>query len=249
MQHFKLISSIFCAPESFLQWPTWQVGVSHESSELPNFCSPVPTSNLFHIPLPVSLMTLLPIWSCQTLGIHPIFFLLLWPLAQSSPNPVVYQILSVTYPLLHSTVTTEPGNPDFAIKPAAPCSSKIDLLQALIGSNKAKILRGYFWRVDIWVDVIFFLVLFLHFKHFHRKLKTKCSVKRKTKIRRYLLRSVPLPFPIPTLLSLIASYYFLSWSLSHLAVVYILFSGLIVSLSLTSCKAMRVVPYLQCWLL
>lgn len=87
---------------------------------------------------------------------------------------------------------------------------------------------------------------FLHFKHFHRKLKTKCSVKRKTKIRRYLLRSVPLPFPIPTLLSLIASCYFLSWSLSHLAVVYILFSGFIVSLSLTSCKAMRVVPYLQC---
>lgn len=70
---------------------------------------------------------------------------------------------------------------------------------------------------------------FLHFKHFHRKLKTKCSVK--TKIRHYLLRRVPLPFPIPTLLSLIASCYFLSWSLSHFAVVYILFSSFIVSLS------------------
>lgn len=59
-----------------------------------------------------------------------------------------------------AAVTTEPGNPDFSIKSTAPCSSKIHLLQALIGSNKAKMLRGYFWMVGMWVDVIFFLVLF-----------------------------------------------------------------------------------------
>lgn len=29
---------------------------------------------------------------------------------------------------------------------------------------------------------------FLHFKHFHRKLKTKCSIKTKTKIKHSLLR-------------------------------------------------------------
>lgn len=125
------------------------------------------------------------------------------------------------------------SNPDFAIKPAAPCSGKIDLLQALLGSNKAKILRGYFWRVEIWVDAIFFLVLFYTLNSSIEKLKTKCSVKTKTKIRRYLLRRFPLPFPIPTLLSLIAFCYFLSWSLPHFAVVYILFSGFVVSLSLS----------------
>lgn len=95
----------------------------------------------------------------------------------------------------------------------------------------------------------FLLGTFLHFKHFHRKLKTKCSIKTKQKIKYYLLRRAPHPFPIPTLLSLIASCYF-PLGLYHALRGYTFYSfAALLSRSLTSYKATRAVPYLLCWLL
>lgn len=86
---------------------------------------------------------------------------------------------------------------------------------------------------------------FLYFKHFHRKLKTKCFIKTKD----YLLRRAFLSlFYIPTLLSQIALIVLLSPSLSPFAVVYILFICWFI-FSLTSYKAMRAAPYFLYWLL
>lgn len=123
MQHFKLISSIPCAPQNS-QWPTWQVvGVSQNLQNYQILFSPVPTSNLFHIPLPVS-----PLWHyclfdhAKHLGFILFSSFSFWPLAQSSPNPCIPD------PFCHLPFTPQHSyywarQPDFAIKPAAPAAA------------------------------------------------------------------------------------------------------------------------------